>query len=307
MKLVFLGTSAAAPTVERNLSSVALEFGGEWLLFDCPEGTQRQMMASGVSFMKVEKIFLSHFHLDHILGLPGLLATMHMLERKTPLHIYGPRRIQERIKYLLGLTPRELSFEIVCHENRKGVIAREKTFVVKAFLLKHDVACWGYRFEEADKKGEFQREWAQALAIPEGPLWRRLQTGKSVKVNGQSFKPAQVMDYSKGRKGRVVCVVSDTMAHPSYLAGIRNADVLVHECTFGADQAERARETKHAVSTEVAALAKKAKVKQLALFHFSSRYRDLSALQDEARLGFENSSCATDGLEIPVPVRQPTP
>lgn len=305
MKLVFLGTSAASPTVERNLSSVALEFDGEWLLFDCPEGTQRQMMRSGVSFMKVQKIFFSHFHLDHILGFPGLVATMHMLERKTPLHVYGPLRLREKMKQLLALVPKTLSYEIVIHETKPGVIVREKTHSVKAFMLKHDVPCHGYRFMEADKKGEFQREWAKKLNIPEGPLWRKLQLGQSVKFEKKSFKPAQVMDYTKGRRGRIVCVVADTAVHSSYLSGIKNADLLAHECTFGADETERARETMHATAPEVAALAQRANVKKLALFHFSSRYQTEGALAREAQAVFPESVTANDGLEIEIP-RHPT-
>src|SRR3989344_6026135 len=201
MKLVVLGTSCSNPTVERNLTAIALQFEGNWFLFDCPEGTQRQMMQCGVSYMRVHSIFLSHFHADNVLGLPGLMATMAMHERDVPLNVYGPRGTKREIEKIMDLALMKRNFEIRVKEVSSGKIAEGEKYSIEAFPLKHGIPCLGFAFKEKDKEGTFQRETALKLGIPEGPLWSKLQKGEKAKVEKKVFKPEQARDDEKGRRG----------------------------------------------------------------------------------------------------------
>ncbi|MFH1256915.1 MAG: ribonuclease Z [Candidatus Diapherotrites archaeon] len=301
MSLVFLGTSGATPTVERNLSSTALKANGSVYLFDCPEGTQRQMMKAKISYMKIDSIFLTHFHGDHILGLPGLIATMSMHERMTQLKIFGPKGVGERVKKSLELSLLQVKFEVKCVEVKKaGEILKGENFSVTAFPVKHDVPCFAYVFREKDKEGEFDKKKAHSLGIPEGPLYSRLQKGYSVKFGGKTFKPEQVMDYSKGRKGKKVSIVMDSLPSKSYYPWIRESDVLVHESTFGEKHAERAKETMHSTAKQAGKVAGETKSKKLVLTHFSPRYKELNDLENEARTEFGEVVVAEDLLELEV-------
>lgn len=300
MKLIVLGTSASNPTVERSLSSTALQFEGEWLLFDCPEGTQRQMMKAGVSYMKVRHVFISHFHADHFLGLPGLIATMSMHGRDYPLHVFGPLGIKEQIKKILSLALFKQSFEINAKEIRKGEILEEEKFFVEAVPLKHEVKCFGFVFKEKDKEGEFQRKKAEQLGIPEGMLWSKLQRGETVKFKEKTIKPEQVMDYSKKRRGKKVSIILDTLPFDGYVEAVRDSDVLVHEATFLDKMELRARQTKHSTARQAAAIAEKAGCKRLVLTHFSPRHRDEKEIENQARQEFANVVVAKDLMEIEI-------
>jgi len=298
MKIVFLGTSCSNPTKDRNLSAVAVQFEGQHLLFDCPEGTQRQMMKAGFSYMKTKHVFLSHFHADHILGLPGLVATMSMHERKEPLFVYGPKGIEEQVKKVLNLALMRKSFPIVAKELKKGKVLEEEKFFVEAFPLKHEVPCYGFVLKEKDKEGTFQRAKALKLGIPEGPLWSRLQKGEKVKVKGKIFRPEQVMDYSKGRKGKKLAIVMDTLPNKSYFKAIEGADLLVHESAFLEDLKDRALDTAHSTAKEAAEVAKKVKAKKLVLTHISPRYKSGKEIEKEAKSVFSASVVAEDLMEI---------
>ena len=300
IKLVVLGTSASNPTVERNLSATALQFEGKWLLFDCPEGTQRQMMSAGVSYMKVQYLFISHFHADHFLGLPGLIATMSMHGRDYPLYVFGPEGIREQIKKVLSLALFRQGFEIEAKEIRRGKILEEEKFLVEAVPLKHEVKCFGFVFKEKDKEGEFQRKKAEQLGIPEGHLWSRLQKGQAIKFEGKTFIAEQVMDYSKGKKGKKISVISDTLPFDGYVDAIRESDVLVHEATFLEKMKARARETKHSTAKQAGAIAEKARVKKLVLTHISPRHKDAKEVENEARQEFANVVVAEDFMEMEV-------
>lgn len=298
MRLVILGTSCSNPTVERNLTALALRFEGNWFLFDCPEGTQRQMMKAGVSYMKVHSIFISHFHADHVLGLPGLLATMAMHGRDTPLHIFGPRGTKREVGKVLNLAMLRCNFEVRVKECRKGKAAEGSKYRVDSFPLKHGVPCLGFCFREKDKPGTFMREKALSLGIPEGPLWSRLQKGESVKVKGREFKPEQVMDYGKGRKGKKVSVVFDTLPSDAYIEAIRGSDALVHEASFLEKHITRAKETKHSTARQAGWVAEQANAKKLVLVHISPRYRDNSKVENEARQEFGNVVVPKDLEEV---------
>ena len=295
VKVVFLGTSASTPSKERNLSSTCVNFNGQNFLFDCAEGTQRQLMQSGLSFMKVDFIFISHFHGDHILGLPGLLATMTMQERQKELFITGPKGIGEKVKAALWLSGFRPSFPLKVKElKRKEIILKEKNFKITAFPLKHEIPCFGFVFEELRPAGKFIREKALKLGIPEGPLWRQLQQGKGVKLGGKSFKPEQVLDFSQGKKGKKVAVVMDTM--PKYnISELTEADVLVHEESLSSAFEQRAKETRHSTAAQAAGIAKKARVKKLFITHVSTRHqKEIETLEKEAQAVFPNSKIAKD-------------
>ncbi|MFH1586440.1 MAG: ribonuclease Z [Candidatus Diapherotrites archaeon] len=298
MKIIFLGTGCSNPTKDRNLSSIALRFNGEWFLFDCAEGTQRQMIRAKVSYMKIQNIFLSHFHADHVLGLPGLFATMALHGRDYPVKVYGPKGVKEFVEKSINLIGLKPNFEIKCVEAKNGVILNGNGFEVSSFPLKHEVPTRGYVFREEGKAGKFSRETALKLEIPEGPLWSKLQKGESVKVGNKRFKPEQVMDYSKGRKGKMIAVVMDTVVSESYLEEISGADILIHESSFTEKMKSRAVETKHSMVKDVARLAERAGAGKLYLTHISPRHKETEKMENEARMVFAQSYAAKDLMEI---------
>jgi len=300
MRLVVLGTSCSNPTVERNLTAVALRFEGNWFLFDCPEGTQRQMMKANVSYMRVHSIFLSHFHADHVLGLPGLIATMAMHGRDVPLNVFGPRGVKKEIEKVMDLALMKKNFEIVVKEVDRGIALKAEKFSVSAVPLKHTAKCFGFIFKEKDKAGTFQREKALKLGIPEGPLWSKLQQGKKVKVKGKEFKPEQVMDYGKGKPGKKVSIVMDTLPSDSYFDAIQGSDVLVHEAAFLEKHISRAKETRHSTAKQAAWVAEQTKAKKLVIVHISPRYKKNSEVENEARQEFGNVVVPKDLEEIEV-------
>lgn len=300
LKLVFLGTAASTPTKERNLSSVALRFKGEWFLFDCPEGTQRQIMASGVSYLKIQNVFISHLHADHTLGLAGLIATMSIHQRDYPLHIFGPVGIKKSVEGQIKSTVMNVSFELKFHEIRRGVLLQENGFTVRAFPLNHEIECIGYSFKEDDKLGEFSRQKALELEIPEGPLWSKLQRGEVVDVKGKKILPKQVMDTAKAQTGKKVSIVFDTRPAKSYYNEIKESNVLIHEATFSHELLSRAIKTKHSTAREAGKVAYETNCKQLVLTHVSARHKEDSKLENEARMEFGNVLVAKDLLEIEI-------
>ena len=298
LQITFLGTGCAAPTVERALSSIAIQYRGHNLLFDCPEGVQRQLLFAKLSYMRIPAIFISHFHADHVLGLPGLLATMSMHERDHPLTIFGPKGVKERVKKALELSVMRVAFEVKTQELKNGIVWKGDSYTVKAFPLKHSSPCFGFSFEEKGKEGEFQRNKATELGVPEGPLWAQLQQGKSVKAGSKTVKPEQVMDYSKARKGRKVSIVFDTWPNKSYYGAIRDSDWLAHEASFSAQLEDRAKETLHSTAKAAGTTARETNAKQLVLFHISNRYSDAGALELEAAQEFGNVVLAKDLMKF---------
>jgi ribonuclease Z len=297
MKVTFLGTSASTPTKDRHLASVNINFDGKNYLFDCPEGTQMQLMKGGISYMKIAAIFLSHFHGDHFLGLPGLLATMSMHQRETPLLIYGPKGVKEKVEKAINLSMLNVNFDVKTKEIKEGLILNEKNFLVKAFKLKHDVPCYGFVFKEKDKLGEFNRQKAVKLGVPVGPSFKQLADGKTVIVKGKRIKPEDVMDFSKAKPGRKVSFVFDTLPQ-GYVNKIKDSDLLIHESTFLSELGKRAKQTLHCTAKQAAQAAEKAKVKKLYLFHFSSRHKKNEDFEFEARTVFAQSFAAKDLMSL---------
>ncbi|MFA4907828.1 MAG: ribonuclease Z [archaeon] len=298
IKITFLGTGGSTPTKQRGLTGVALNFAGENFLFDCPEGNQRQMMAAGVSYLKVHAVFFSHYHGDHVLGFPGLIATMNIHEREEPLKVFGPHGISEFVENALRIAGIQEKFEIIPIEVRSGKILEERAFFVSAFPLRHNVPCYGYSFVEKGNLGKFNKEKALKLGIPEGPLFRQLQEGKTVKWKEKTFRPEQVLEKNLARKDKKVSFVVDTMASPSYLEAIADSDILIHESSFLEEMAERARETQHCTAMQAAEIAKKSGAKALYLVHFSPRHKQSEKFELEARRVFGNVVAAKDLMEV---------
>lgn len=304
MHLTFLGTSASRPTVERGLSSIALVREGETLMFDCGEGTQRQMMRYGVGFT-LEDIFFTHFHTDHFLGVLGLLKTLALQLREQPLRIWGPKGAQALFKRADGLGNEKLTFPLTVTDLEPGAVVRRKDYEIRAFEVEHRKgAALGFALVEDIRRGRFDPDHARALGIPEGPLWGRIHKGDTITLDdGREVKPEELV--GPERPGRRVVITGDTRPCAATIEQAVDADLLVHEATFGDEEAARAMETMHSTAREAATVAKMAGVKRLALTHFSARYsRDPSDLGREAREVFDGEVIlAKDGLEIEVPFR----
>lgn len=288
IKITFLGTSGSVPQKDKNFASAVLAFRGEIMLFDCPEGTQRQLMNSEHSLMGIDNVFISHMHADHYLGLFGWICTMTMNQRKNKLTIWSPKDGSEKVKKMLKeiIYP---SFQIEYKEIKKGKLLQNEFFEINAFPLKHEIPCYGFVFKEKNKTGEFNRKKAEKLGIPVGPLYSKLANGESVKVNGKTFKPKDVIDYTKKREGRKVVFVSDTRPTAETVKEAKGTELLIHEATFLDTQKDKAIEAMHTTVTEAAEIAKKASAKKLALFHFSARNNNEEIILAEAKKTFTNS------------------
>ncbi|HMS03054.1 MAG TPA: ribonuclease Z [Gemmatimonadaceae bacterium] len=300
----FLGTSAARPTVERAVSAIALIREGETLLFDCGEGTQRQMMRYGISF-GLDDIFITHTHSDHILGLTGLLRTLSLQGRTEPLRLWGPRGSAKVLRQCIELGGDRIGYTVNVTEIEAGAVLQRKDYDIATFPVDHrGVRAVGYRIAEHDRLGRFNPELARAMGVPEGPLWGRLHRGETVTLpDGREVSPESLV--GGARRGRKVVLTGDTRPCEATIAAAWDADVLVHEATFSADEAERARETGHSTAEEAASVARAAGVRRLVLTHISARYsRDWGALEAEARAIFPVTTIARDGTEIVLPLTE---
>lgn len=301
LALRFLGTSAARPTVERNVTSISLVREGETLLFDCGEGTQRQMMRFGVGFT-IDEIFFTHFHTDHLLGLVGLTRTMSLQGRTEILKLYGPVGGLKALRACIAFGGERLTFPVEIAELEGGAILDRKDYAIHAIDADHRGAtALGYALIEKIRLGRFNPELAREIGIPEGPLWGRLHRGESVTLpDGRIIEASTLVGPS--RTGRKIVISGDTRPTTALREIAQHADVLVHEATFGDDEAERAVETGHSTAREAAALARDADVRRLLLTHFSARYsRDPGDLVAQAQSVFPATVAARDGLEIEVP------
>ncbi len=300
LRVTFLGTSAAQPTLSRNLSGISVRREHEHLLFDCGEGSQRQMMRYGTGFA-VDRIFFTHFHGDHYLGLLGFLRTLNMQGRTEPLNLYGPPPAASFLDRAIRLGFDPQSFEILVHELRGGDEVALRGASVAAVPVEHRIPALGYVLREADRPGEFHPEKAIALGVPEGPLFGELQRGVAVIVGGRSIGPDEVLGPS--RRGRSLAVSGDTRPCQALERASHSVDVLIHEATFVDADHARALETQHSTAREASALAARAGARRLLLTHFSSRYEDgMSGLLAEAREEFAGVELAYDGLTFDVPL-----
>ncbi len=301
LRVTFLGTSAAQPTLQRNLSAVAVRRASELLLFDCGEGTQRQMMRYGTGFA-VDAVFFTHFHADHYLGLLGFLRTLHMQGREAPLALYGPPPARALLDRALHLGFEDYLFPVTIHQLAGGERVDLAGAVVEAIAVDHGIPALGYALVEAQRPGEFHPARAVELGVPEGPLFGKLQHGESVELpSGRRVDPQEVLGPS--RPGRKLVLSGDTRPCDALRASAAGADLLVHESTFEERDLARAKETRHSTAGEAAKLAAAAGVKRLVLTHFSSRYEErLVQMTEEARAEFPAAVLAYDGLVLEIPL-----
>jgi ribonuclease Z len=301
LRLTFLGTSAAQPTVQRNLSGLAARHGRELFLFDCGEGTQRQMIRYGTGF-DVSAIFFTHFHADHYIGAIGFLRTLSMLGRERPLDLYGPKPAKKLLDVMLFTGTDPMTFDVRIHEVAAGAEIRREECTLEAFRVEHRITAVGWALREDARPGRFHPEKAAALGVPEGPLFGELQRGRAVTVGGREILPADVVE--PRRRGRVVAVTGDTRPCQGTVEAARGADFLVHDSTFGDPEAERAKETMHSTAREAGRVARDAEVRRLVLTHLSTRYdQDPSPLLAQAAEEYRGElAVAHDGMAVDLPL-----
>jgi ribonuclease Z len=298
MKLAFLGTSAAQPTETRGMSCICLEKDGEVLMFDAGEGAQLSYLKSGLGWNKKMKIFVTHLHGDHCIGVLGLLQTMTLQHRTEPMEIYGPDGIEEFIAQNIKILNFGLSFPVMITAIKPGLVCEEKTYLVLAAQAEHSVIAFSYLFQEKDRPGKFDLQKAKNLGIPEGPLWHDLQMGKEIKVGNKIVKPSDVL--GEKRPGKKIGISGDTRPTKTLEEFFKNCDYLSFDCTFSDMLKDKAVETYHSTAREAAVLAKKANVTNLILTHFSARYKDEATLLQEAKEIHGSVIAAKDLLEIEV-------
>ena len=299
MQIVFLGTSGSWPTPKRNVSAIAVKRGPEVLLFDCGEGTQRQFMLSKLSFMQTTRIFLTHFHGDHFLGLPGLVQSMSMNGREKELLVYGPTGTEDLARTLVNLGHFAPAFSVVAKGLKGGAGVDCGEYSVRAIDTSHTVPSVGYVLEEGTRPGRFSLEKAKALGVPEGPMYSRLQEGQAVTVGGRAVTPAMVL--GPPRRGRKIVYTGDTLPSNRVLEAARDADVLIHDATADTALEEKANRYGHSTGRQAAEIARDAGVHALILTHVSPRYEDTSTILAEAKAAFPNTYMAEDFFEYEVP------
>ncbi len=303
LRITFLGTGGSTPTPNRNPSAIAVNREGELLLFDCGEGAQQQMMRAKTG-MKIAAIFVTHFHADHVLGIPGLLQTMALQGRDEPLEIYGPRYVDKFLAHLLALGYTGKGFDVKAIELRPGDVVRRQGYVVRTMKTVHNVVSIGYVLEEDMRPGRFNRERAIELGIKPGPLFARLQSGHSVFVDDREVKPEEVL--GPPRPGRKMVYTGDTRPCESVIEASRDADLLIHDGTLSEETKEYAIDYLHSTALEAAEVAKEAAVRHLILTHLSARYSDAEGarkLKDEASQVFANTEIASDLLTVEISYR----
>ncbi len=302
MKVIFLGTGGSFPTKERNPTSIAVRRQGEVLLFDCAEGTQRQMTHTNISPMKVGTIFLTHFHGDHFLGIPGLVQTMSLMDREEELEIFGPPGTEEKISKLLEIPVFGLKFDIKIQDIPLGETVRRSGYEIKTAEIDHSAPGIAYAIVEDERPGKFYPEKAKELGLQPGPDYSRLQQGEEIELpDGSIVKPSQVM--GPPRPGRKIVYSGDTRPSEDIVKLAEDADLLIHDGTFSAELEDEADKGGHSTVKEAAEIAKKASVERLVLTHVSPRHTDISKLEEEAEEVFPNSVFAEDFLELEVELK----
>jgi ribonuclease Z len=300
LSVAFLGTGGSVPTARRATACLLVMRGGERIMFDCGEGSQRQMHRS-LGLVQLDEIYLTHLHLDHFLGVPGLLKTYDLQSREAPLAIHGPPGVRElfgELRRLIGKT----GYEVEVDELAPGQVVPHDGYEVRAFPVEHRMTALGYQLAEADRPGRFDKEAAVQLGVPEGPAFSALQRGEKVQGSDGAVRPEDVM--GEPRRGRTVVLTGDTAPCVATAEAARGAELLVHDGSFAEEEAQRAAETGHSTAGQAAALAREAGVKLLALVHVSSRY-NVGQVLDEARSVFEATIAPRDFdlVEIPFPER----
>ncbi|WP_315326894.1 ribonuclease Z [Treponema socranskii] len=303
MEAFVLGCGGMMPLPYRHLTSVLLRREGELFLFDGGEGTQVSLRRLNLKWKKINAIFVSHTHADHVTGLPGIMMLSSQVDRTEPLYIYGPPKIAEYIETSRKVLDMFINYPVVVKEiTAPCVVHGGEGFYIRAFPLAHTKTCVGYTLEELDRPGEFSPEKAKALKVPMGPLWGKLQKGESVTASdGKTVTPDQVLGPS--RSGRKFSYVTDTLYKPSIADEVRGSDLLICEGMFEEALIDQAREKKHMTAKQAATIARDAGVKRMAMIHYSPRYtdRELSVLLDEARTIFPAAELTKDRMHFDIP------
>ena len=295
MEIIFLGTSSAVPTLERNHPSIALRAFAEVMLFDCGEGTQRQLIEAKISPMKITKIFISHFHGDHILGLGGLIQSLGFRGREKDLDIYGPKGLHKIINAISSFGYFQINYNLNIHEIDDGTIIETEEYVVECAKVEHNIPSYAYSIREK-KKPLFLRKKAEELGIPPGPLYGKLHKGEEVEFEGRIIKPEQVLGEAK--KGKKISYSGDTRPCEEMIRLARDSDILIHESTYEAEDHQRAVDNAHSTSVEAAEIAREANVNELVLTHISTRYTSDENILSEAQKVFKNTKVAKDYMKI---------
>ena len=302
LRVVFLGTAGSVPTPKRSLPAILIQRKGEQIMFDCGEGVQRQMIKAKAGFHRKMKVFITHMHGDHVLGLPGLLQTMALLDRERKLDVYGPPGIKRFLEDIRETVQFVLTFPVEIHEiHEAGVVCEEQEYAVQAVWANHVIPSLAYALVEKPRPGKFHPQKAKVLGVPEGPLWSKLQHGHKAKLqDGRVVKPEDVT--GPLRTGRKIVYSGDTRPFKGFVKFAAGADLLIHDATLDDELAERAEEDGHSTPDQAAKHAKKAKVKQLILTHVSARYDDTSILLEQAQKIFKNTQVAEDFMKIEMPL-----
>jgi ribonuclease Z len=282
------------PTKERNPSAVFLQFKSDGILFDCGEGTQRQMKIAGIPLSKVTKICISHWHGDHILGLPGLLLTIASLDLSRSVDIYGPRGSKKAFQALFGGIEFETKFNIRITEVHEGVFFEDEDFALETLPMKHPVPCVAFAFIEKDRR-RIKVDYVKKLGIPDGPLLGKLQRGENVEFKGKKVSADDATTLIQGRK---IVFMTDTLINDNCFKLASNADMLIIDSTYSSKLKDKAVEHGHLTALEAGQIASRAGVKKLVLTHFSARYKNTSELEEDARTAFDNVICAHDFMRI---------
>ena len=294
MEVLFLGTSSMVPTKERNHSSILVSCRNESILVDCGEGTQRQLKIAGIKLTKITKILISHWHGDHVLGLPGLIQSMGASDYRQTLHIYGPKGIKENISRTLNLFVFEKKFEIVVEEARGRFFSGD--VVLECTPLHHGIPSLGYSIMEADRR-KINLEYTKKIGIPQGPLLGKLQSGKSIMWKGKRIGANKATNIVKGKK---ITIISDTLPCREAEKLAKASNLLVCESTYSSEMEAKAKDHMHMTSSQAAKLAKTSNSERLTITHFSSRYKDAKILEKEAKSVFKNASAANDFMKIKI-------
>jgi len=296
MEIIFLGTSAMVPTKERNHSSVLVSYGTEGILVDCGEGTQRQIKIAGIKPSKVTKVLISHWHGDHVLGLPGLIQTLAKNGYEKTLEIYGPKGTKERMSHLFKAFSFEDKINIKIEEITKKRFFEGEDFFLEALPLEHSIETLGFNFIEKDRR-RIKVNIVKKLGIPEGPLLGKLQSGKSIIFKGRKISTDDATYTIKGKK---ITFVADTVQCNNALELAMDSDILICESTYADNLREKAEEYKHMTSKQAALLANNANAKKLILTHFSPRYKTMQEIEDNAKEVFSNTVCAHDFMKLKI-------
>ena len=303
MEVFILGCGGMQPLPYRHLTSVLLRRDGDLFLFDGGEGTQVSLKRLNLKWKKINAIFVSHTHADHVTGLPGIMMLSSQVDRTEPLYIYGPPKIAEYIETSRKVLDMYINYPVIVKEISAPCIdQKKKDFIIRAFPLKHTKTCVGYTLEEKDRPGEFNPERAKELNVPCGPLWSKLQGGQSVQsLDGTTVNPSDVL--GAARKGRKFSYVTDTLYLDSIADEVRNSDLLICEGMFENALIDQAKEKKHMTASQAAAIARDSNSKKMALIHYSPRYtdRELVVLEEEAKKIYPNAILSKDRMCFEIP------